>query len=90
MSDEQTTDDVLGRHIDLPDGRVVFLGQSKKHPENRYVAFKNAEGRDTKLVLSAEALNALKKLLTSPMTGMPLATFPHRFEWRLVKDGESL
>jgi hypothetical protein len=83
-----SNDTVLGRRIELSEGRVVFVGSRKGNPNERFIGFKNSEGDDTKLRLSKEAADALVLLLTDPAAGLPLAPFPHKMEWRVVNGDE--
>lgn len=81
-------DDVTGRRVDLTDGRVVFVGQSKRNPGWVYIGFKNSEGDDTKFLLSAEAAECFGKLLTDKKYGKVCGDFPHKTVWRVVREGE--
>lgn len=76
--------DVLGRKIDLPDGRLVFFAATD---DRYYIGFRNECGEDTKLTLSREAKDALSALLSDPTVGAPLAPFPSGggpVMWKLV------
>lgn len=77
--------DVRGNCTDLTGGRIVFVGHSLEHPDSVFIAFRNEEGFDTKLVLSIEAAEALQSMLSEPRGN---AVFPQggRTGWRLVQD----
>ncbi len=79
--------EIEGRLVGLSDGRMVFLAEHPKEPGMFYVGFKNKDGDDTKLKLSADALDALVAMRTDPIVGTPERTFPHKpapKEWRVV------
>lgn len=75
--------DPLGRMVRFSDGRVVFLAENNN---SFYIGFKNAKGTDSKFVLSNEAFKAFVALATNPEFGQE-ATFPHKTEWRVVRNG---
>ena len=54
---------VTGRRISLSEGRSVFLGRSEQEPDLHFIAFRNAEGVDTRLKISEEAMTALITLI---------------------------
>ena len=76
---------VLGRRIDLSDGRFVFFGTSEEQPDHFFLGFQNADEEQSKLRLSREAKDALVLLLKDPMAGMPLKEFPEKMVWEHVK-----
>ena len=67
---------VVGRRIDMADGRFVFLGTSEDDPPAYYVGFRNIHGEDTKFTLTNEAMTALRELLANPDVGLPVEPFP--------------
>lgn len=77
--------DVRGNCMSLTNGRLVFVGRSLDHPDSVFIAFRSEEGFDTKLVLSAEAAEALQRALSQPWGD---TVFPQggRTGWRLVQD----
>ena len=77
-------DTVTGHMIRLDDTRLVFLGNSPEHPGTWFLGFRNADGQDTKLTFSQEAMAALLNLATTPHTG-PKVNFPHKRVWRFVE-----
>lgn len=79
---------ILGRSIQLSEGRIVFVGTDMEAPGMNYLAFRNANGDDNKFVLSDEAVAALKELLSDPLAGMPLKDFPHKMVWKCVVNYE--
>lgn len=60
---------VRGHIKRLDDTRLVFFGQNPATPDTWCLGFRNAEGEDTLLKLSQEAVDALKWLLTDPFKG---------------------
>lgn len=79
--------DIEGRLVPFPDGRMVFLAEDPKKPNTFLIAFKSKEGKDLKLKLSGEALDALVALRTDPVVGTPARTYPHEplpKVWQLV------
>src|SRR4051812_9889117 len=46
----------------LSDGRLVFIGEKQENRDEWYIAFRNAEGDDTRLRLSKEAMATLVQL----------------------------
>ena len=60
---------VRGHIKHLDDKRVVFLGQDPATPDTWCLGFRNADGDDTLLKLSQEAVDAIKWLLTEPFKG---------------------
>lgn len=60
---------VRGHIKQLDDKRLMFLGQDPTKPEEWCLGFRNADGDDTLLKLSQEAVDALKWLLTDPFKG---------------------
>ena len=84
MSEKKNIGDtVTGHMIRLDDTRLVFLGNSPEHPGIWFLGFRNADGQDTKLTFSPEAMAALLNLATAP-TG-PKVSFPHKHVWRFVE-----
>ena len=65
--------EILGRKIDLPEGRFVFFAAAD---ETYYLGFRNQQGQQTRLSLSREAKDALRALLSDPEAGLPLAECP--------------
>lgn len=54
---------INGSEIELSEGRAVFYGTHEGH---HYFRFRNREGVETKLKLSAEANDALIQLIIKP------------------------
>jgi hypothetical protein len=54
---------VSGKHIDLDERRYVFVGLCDEEPNTIFIGFRNAEGEETRLSISAEARDALVALL---------------------------
>lgn len=75
MSDDSKSN-VLGRRIDLPRGRMVFVGTAVDRPGTVYLGFRNSDGEDSGLVVSDEAAKALRALLTDPALGGEPQPFP--------------
>jgi hypothetical protein len=88
VSQDKTTEvsDVTGHLIRLDATRLVFLGESPAKPDTYFLGFRNAEGNDTKIMFSREAVAALVKLATEPLKGERVE-FPHKMEWRVVTEG---
>jgi len=78
---------ITGHLIQLDGTRLVFLGECPAEPGGYFLGFRNAEGGDTKISLSREALNALIKLATEPPKG-DRVEFPHNHkkEWHVVME----
>lgn len=80
------TNDVLGRLVYLDETRIVFLGTTPWKRDTWFIRFRNAEGVDTKLALSTEAMRALVGLYSSWSDGdLYQNTFPHKTSWYAVK-----
>jgi len=61
---------IIGHRIKLTNDRFVFVGSSDA-TDLTYIAFRNAQGEETRLSLSPEAKDALVSLLvnhTDPMS----------------------
>lgn len=76
---------VRGRRLDLSEGRLVYVGKSEERPGFVFVGFRNSAGEDTKLILSDEAAEALKNMLTSASYGYVCGDFPHKAVWAVCK-----
>ena len=76
---------VLGRRIELSDGRFVFFGTSEEKTDSFYFGFQSKDGEQLKFILSREGKDALAILLKDPMAGMPLREFPEKMIWKHVK-----
>jgi hypothetical protein len=83
------TKDIRGRLIKLDDTRLVFVGQSATAPGNSFIAFRNKDGEDTKLVLSIEAAHALFSLLDGPIGGSDEWPQSSKSGWRIATDAEA-
>lgn len=81
---------VLGRKIELSDGRFVFLGTSEEQTDAYYFGFQSKEGEQLKFILSREAKDALAILLKDPIAGMPLKEFPEKKIWQVVKFDDTM
>ena len=82
----------LGRMLKLPGGRIVFLAEHPEEPGTFLVGFKNSDGDDTKLILSAKALDALVALRGEPDLGKPEREFPFKKQpeiWRLASNEQT-
>ncbi len=79
---------VLGHLVELDSGRLVFLGTREGEDDSRYLGFRSADGRDTKLRLSLEAFNALVALAIAEPGALERVPFPAKApgepKWRLV------
>jgi len=64
----------------IDDTRLVFVGEDPGDSERVYLAFRNADGKDTKITLSREAYQALKFLINEPFKG-ERTRFPYKFSW---------
>ena len=54
---------ILGCLEQLDDTRVVFIGEREDRPDVFFLGFRNHDGKDTKLVISAEAMAAMSWLM---------------------------
>lgn len=77
---------IEGRLVPLTKGRMVFLALQD---DRAFLAFKSEIGTDATIVLSREAYDALKALMTDPVVGTPEREFPFKpeavkYEWRAV------
>ena len=84
---------VRGILSELSDSRLVFVGRSANATDGTfYIAFRNAEGYETKLHLSGDAgelLAASLRTMRDPDKGsdtFPFDTYPR---WEVVKEGEA-
>jgi hypothetical protein len=74
----------------LDDTRLVFVGRCGGKPDAFYIGFRNAEGKDKKLILSREAWDALCWLHDNPRPEHLREPFPAnprervRFAWRVA------
>lgn len=75
--------DVKGHLAQLSDDRLVFVGRSPAHGSEVYIAFRNSQGEDTKLVLSVEAALTLFALLDKAPDNQEVS-YPFRKEWVVV------
>lgn len=80
---------VLGRKVELSDGRLVYLGKSEEAPGVNCIGFRNAEGEDLLFTLSDEALNALIDLAGNRVDG-PLEDFPHKNVWQHIRKWDDI
>jgi hypothetical protein len=70
------TQEIIGRKIDLPDRRQVFLGSDDNERGIHFIAFRNDAGVVTRLKISSEALTALIRLATNEDAGLPFCEPP--------------
>ena len=67
----------------LDDTRLVFLGERDGEPHTFYLGFRDANGVDTMLKLSREALDALMRLrLMTIAAKEPKHDFPQSNSWK--------
>jgi hypothetical protein len=80
---EQMDREVRGYMEQLDDTRVVFVGQREDEPDTFYLGFRSADGVDTKLKVSSEAMAALIRLRLA-LHGSKDAKqdFPHGPTWK--------
>lgn len=74
---------VLGHLQMIDDTRFVFIGEDPSTPEVIYLGFRSVEGQDTKIVLSREAYQVLKYLITEPFKGKRVP-FPYKSQWQVM------
>jgi hypothetical protein len=66
----------------IDDTRLVFVGENPDRPDAVCLGFRNSEGEDTKIILTKEAYEALKWLITEPFKGKR-QSFPYKLQWKL-------
>lgn len=74
---------VRGHLEQLDENRHVYLGQDPNRPGLWFLGFRNEDGDDTLIVLTDEAFQALKHLMTKPFKGKRIP-YPYKAEWELV------
>lgn len=85
---------ILGDLHEFPDGRFVFIGTHPKHDDTWFVAFQRADGHQTKIKLSHEALDVLARMHANfpPRTRVRCPSAPARdggtMAWRRVVTAE--
>lgn len=88
-NDVKTTDpnalriQATGASVSLKNGGGVFVGYADEKPDLTFLMFTNSEGSPTRLILSNEAVIALRNMLNDP---------PHRrgqYEWRVVMEDQT-
>lgn len=79
-------DTVRGYLTQLPSGALVYVGRdtAKGEDSDYYIGFRNVGNVDTKLVLSQEAVAALRESLDRPLPTELDEEFPHKIEWEFV------
>jgi hypothetical protein len=73
---------ITGHLIELSENRLVFVGREGDSGD-WYLAFRSAEGEDTKIRLSDEAMLAFDNAIQLRKANPGVQTFPHKFTWRL-------
>lgn len=76
--------DVRGKLIKLSEDRLVYVGTDRSgETSGYYIAFRSHTSIDTKLSLTAEATDAMRKALADCHAGDDV--FPHKAKWRVVE-----
>jgi hypothetical protein len=83
---------VLGRKIDLPGGRIVYLGriQDPEDASDFGIVFRSRLREDLYITISREALEALGELIDdyrNSTGGTPTVwkqDFPHKTVWEII------
>jgi len=81
---------VVGRRIELSEGRIVFVGSCENEPGSVFIGIRSGEGVERFMTFSSEGAEALGKLLTDETIGTA-GPFPttEKTEWRVVRPKRS-